>query len=178
MEDVTIVQPPAQRSRRRFITGVVAAGAAAAAGDALSGGSPALAQSPGIRSFDHVALPMQNTEAMLAFYRALGLQVNEGAQACSVHFGNQMINFHRPALWQSERFTLRAPGANPPCGDLCFVWDGTLEALRATLDRAKATVIEGPVKRQGGRDGGKNTTASSVYVRDPDGNLLEFMIYS
>ena len=42
------------------------------------------------------------------------------------------------------------------------------------LNRAGAKVIEGPVGRQGGR----KKSATSVYVRDPDGNLLEFMIYS
>ena len=101
-------------SRRRFIEGVVAAGAAS---DLLSGGSAARAQQPGrIRGFDHVALPMQNTEPMLVFYRALGLQVTENAQACSVYVGDQMINFHRPLLWQRESFTLRASAAKPPCG--------------------------------------------------------------
>jgi len=120
-----------------------------------------------------VALPMQNSEAMLSFYRALGLEVTEGPNACSVYVGDQMINFHRPALWQREAFTLRAAAAKPPCGDLCFVWDGTPESLKATLDRAGAKVFEGPVARQGGR----KKSASSVYVRDPDGNLLEFMIY-
>ncbi len=59
----------------------------------------------------------------------------------------------------------------PPCGDLCFVWDGSAEALAALLDRAGADVVEGPVERQGGR----RAAGSSVYVRDPDGNLLEFI---
>jgi catechol 2,3-dioxygenase-like lactoylglutathione lyase family enzyme len=154
-------------SRRTFIQGAAAAGAAS---------SSATSAPPGgaIKGFDHVALPMQNTEAMLAFYRGLGLQVNESANACSVYIGDQMINFHRPTLWQGGTFTLRAPAAKPPCGDLCFVWDGTPESLKATLDRAGVKVIEGPVRRQGGRQ----KSASSVYVRDPDGNLLEFMIYS
>ena len=151
-------------SRRRFIGGVAAAGA-----------SGALAQQAGsVRGFDHVALPMQNTDAMLAFYRGLGFQVTENPTACSVYFGDNMINFHRPATWQRESFTLRAPAARPPCGDLCFVWDGTANSLKAMLDRAGAKIIEGPVGRQGGR----RKAASSVYVRDPDGNLLEFMIYS
>ena len=149
--------------------------ATGAAGAALSSGSRALAQQPGrVRGFDHVALPMQNTEAMLAFYKSLGLPINEGAQACSVYIGDQMINFHRPSLWQRETFTLRAPSAKPPCGDLCFVWEGTPESLKAWLGRGSAKVIEGPVARQGGRQ----KAASSVYVRDPDGNLLEFMIYA
>jgi catechol 2,3-dioxygenase-like lactoylglutathione lyase family enzyme len=152
-------------SRRRFVEGIVAASAV----------SQAIAQPAGrVRGFDHVALPMQNTDAMLAFYRGLGFDVTENAVACSVYIGDQMINFHRPVTWQRESFTLRAPAAKPPCGDLCFVWDGTPEALKAMLDRAGAKIIEGPVARQGGR----RKAASSVYVRDPDGNLLEFMIYS
>jgi catechol 2,3-dioxygenase-like lactoylglutathione lyase family enzyme len=157
---------PKNSSRRRFVRGLVAAGAAA---DGLM-----LAQQTGsIKGFDHVALPMQNTEAMLAFYRGLGLQVSENANACSVYIGTQMINFHRPALWQSETFTLRTPAARPPRGDLCFVSDGTPESVTAMLDRAEAKIVEGPV----GRQGGQKKAASSVYVRDPDGNLLEFMIY-
>jgi len=141
---------------------------------ALAAASQVTAQQPGrVRGFDHVALPMQNTGAMLAFYRSLGFDLAESAAACSVYIGDQMINFHRPATWQRESFTLRAPAAKPPCGDLCFVWDGTPDALKAMLDRAGAKIIEGPVARQGGR----RKAASSVYVRDPDGNLLEFMIY-
>ncbi len=143
------------------------------AAGALAVGTVATVQARGIRGFDHVALPMQRTEEMLAFYRGLGLQVVENANACSVYIGSQMINFHRPAHWQDNTFTLRAPAAKPPCGDLCFVWDDTPESLRAMLDRAGAKVVEGPVARPGGQ--GK--TGSSVYVRDPDGNLLEFMIY-
>jgi catechol 2,3-dioxygenase-like lactoylglutathione lyase family enzyme len=154
-------------TRRTLIKGAAAAGV-------LAGGSPVVAQqSAGIQGFDHVALPMDHTEEMLGFYRGLGLQVTENANAFSVYIGNQMINFHRPAHWQDKTFTLRAPAAKPPCGDLCFVWAGTPESLGAMLERAGAKVVEGPVERQGGR----KRAGSSVYVRDPDGNLLEFMIY-
>jgi catechol 2,3-dioxygenase-like lactoylglutathione lyase family enzyme len=150
-------------SRRKFIGGMVAFGGAARA------------QQPGnIRGFDHVALPMQNTDAMVAFYRSLGLQITENPQAVSVYIGSQMINFHRPAAWQRETFTLRAPAAKPPCGDLCFVWEGTPASLKALLDRVGTKIEEGPVPRQGGR----KAAGSSTYVRDPDGNLLEFIIYS
>jgi catechol 2,3-dioxygenase-like lactoylglutathione lyase family enzyme len=126
-----------------------------------------------VRGFDHVALPMRHTEAMTAFYRALGLTVTENAHLVQVYVGDQMINFHRPAVWQREGFVLRAPAAAPPCGDLCFVWEGTAASLRGTLDGAGAEVIEGPVERQGGR----RAAGTSVYVRDPDGNLLEFLTY-
>jgi catechol 2,3-dioxygenase-like lactoylglutathione lyase family enzyme len=126
-----------------------------------------------IRGFDHVSLPIENTEAMIAFYRSLGLEVAENPHVISVYVGDQMINLHRPETWRREGFTLRAPSAKPPCGDICFVWEGSAESLRALLDRAGAEIVEGPVERQGGR----KAPASSVYVRDPDGNLLEFMIY-
>jgi catechol 2,3-dioxygenase-like lactoylglutathione lyase family enzyme len=126
-----------------------------------------------ITGLDHVSLPMQGTEAMVAFYRSLGLPVAEHPHVVSVYAGDQMINLHRPETWQREGFTLRAPAAKPPCGDLCFVWDGSPESLHALLEEAGAEIIEGPVERQGGR----RAAATSVYVRDPDGNLLEFMVY-
>jgi catechol 2,3-dioxygenase-like lactoylglutathione lyase family enzyme len=127
-----------------------------------------------VSGFDHVALPMQNTDAMVSFYRSLGFEVRANANLVSVYVGSQMINFHRPALWQNVSFTLRAPAAKPPCGDLCFVWDGTAASLKTMLERANAKIETGPVDRAGGRQ----KTGSSVYTRDPDGNLLEFMIYA
>jgi catechol 2,3-dioxygenase-like lactoylglutathione lyase family enzyme len=111
---------------------------------------------------------------MLAFYRKLGFDIRESAAAVSVYAGRQMINFHRPTRWQDATFTLRAPAAKPPCGDLCFVWDGTAAQLKAWLDAAGTRVEEGPVPRQGGR----KAEGSSTYIRDPDGNLLEFIVYS
>ena len=158
---------PRTSSRRAFVKVVVAG---AAAGSASLG-----AQSAGrVSGFDHVALPLQNTDAMVAFYHGLGFQTSENANAVSVYVGTSMINFHRPARWQDPAFSLRAPAAKPPCGDLCFVWDGSATSLKAMLERVGAKVEIGPVDRAGGR----RKTGSSVYVRDPDGNLLEFMIYA
>jgi catechol 2,3-dioxygenase-like lactoylglutathione lyase family enzyme len=54
------------------------------------------------------------------------------------------------------------------------VWEGTAESVKDLLDRAGAKVELGPVPREGGR----RKPGSSIYVRDPDGNLLEFMIYT
>lgn len=152
--------------RRVFLK--VIAGAAAT-------GTAVRAQQPDgrISGFDHIALPMQNVDAMLAFYRSLGFRVAENTNVVSVYVGAQMINFHRPSLWQNSSFTLRAPAAKPPCGDLCFVWDGSPASLKSTLDRVGAKIELGPVERSGGRQ----KTGSSTYVRDPDGNLLEFIVY-
>ena len=126
-----------------------------------------------ISGFDHVSLPMCETDAMLAFYRALGFDVEEQKAVVAVRAGVNMINFHRPDLWPRPVFTLRAPAAVPPCGDLCFVWDGDAAALHAQLASAGAAIEENPARRVGAR----RADATSVYVRDPDGDLLEFMMY-
>jgi catechol 2,3-dioxygenase-like lactoylglutathione lyase family enzyme len=131
------------------------------------------AERTALRGFDHVSLPMLDTDAMVAFYRALGCDVAENPHVVSVYVGDQMINLHRPETWR-RGFLLRAPAATPPCGDLCFVWDGSADSLHATLSAAGAEVEEGPVTREGGR----RAAGTSVYTRDPDGNLLEFLIYS
>ena len=126
-----------------------------------------------VGGLDHLSLPMQDADAMTEFYRSLGLEVAETPHLVQVFVGSQMINFHRTATWQRDGFTLRAPAAKPPCGDICFVWDGSAESLKELLGDAGAEIIEGPVERQGGR----RAAGSSVYVRDPDGNLLEFISY-
>src|SRR6476646_3791915 len=96
-----------------------------------------------IAGFDHVSLPMQDTDAMVAFYRALGFEIAEHPHVVSVYAGEQMINFHRPATWQRDGFTLRAPNASPPSGDLCFVYGGTPDALRGRLAAANAAIGAG-----------------------------------
>ena len=162
--------------RRGFLRRVLSAAGATLGGLELLSRRRAAGQSGMVSGFDHVAVPMRNTEVMLRFYRNLGFHVKEGERICSVHFGDHKINFHRPGLWQSEQFTLRAPAAEPPCGDFCFVWDGTEAALAEALGRAGAEVVTGPVTRIGGREGG-TMQGTSRYTRDPDGNLLEFIVY-
>src|SRR5437016_142988 len=132
-------------SRRKFVTSAVAASVAA--------GRTAMAQqsSNRVSGFDHAAVPMLNTDAMIAFYKKLGFKVTENPNAVVVYVGRNMINFHRPVRWQDPKQTLRAPAATPPCGDFCFVWDGTPAQLKAWVDAAGVRVEEGPVPRPGGR---------------------------
>jgi len=116
-------------TRRRFVEG-----AAAAAAVGMGARVHAQAQGPNrVGGFDHVALPMLNADAMIAFYRKLGFDMRESAAAVSVYIGRSMINFHRATRCRMRRFTLRAPAARPPCGDLCFVWDGTAAQLKPGL---------------------------------------------
>jgi len=132
-----------------------------------------------IASFDHVAVPAGKPRELIAFYGALGFSVPDAEQWLAtqeikfeVRFGANKINFHAPRLWQDAAFTLRGPTATPGCGDFCFVWNGTLEALKSQLAAARAEITEGPIGRSGGRGPG-----TSIYTRDPDGNLLEFIVY-
>ena len=163
--------------RRSFLNRILQWLAAAIATVSIAGRQGARSKPAGrITGFDHVAVPMLNVERMLRFYRALGFEVREGTRICSVHCGDQKINFHVPDLWQSQEFALRAPAAEPPCGDFCFVWEGGQQDLLKALASAGAEVIEGPVERVGGQDGGM-ASGVSHYIRDPDGNLLEFIRY-
>ena len=128
-----------------------------------------------ILGFDHVALPMENVEDMLAFYKALGADVIEEVPSFlhAAYLGKNKINLHMPQAWQSPKFELRGPAAKPGCGDLCFVWGSKLEDLQSMLSKARAEIIEGPCERKGGL----KRMGTSVYVRDPDKNLLEFIVY-
>ena len=87
-----------------------------------------------IAGFDHVSLPLRDADAMAAFYRALGFPVEETPYLVVVRVGDQMINFHRAEMWTRDDFTLRAPAATPPCGDLCFRWDVRPRRCRRALD--------------------------------------------
>ena len=130
-----------------------------------------------LRSLDHVAVPMRNIEAMLSFYEKLGCHIKKEYDGLlySVSFGNNRINFHTPALWEDVDFSLKGPSAQPGCGDFCFVWDGNEQSLSKLFQYLSAEVEEGPVERNGGRNQGD--TGISRYIRDPDSNLLEFIIY-
>ena len=131
-----------------------------------------------IKSIDHAAIPINNVEEMLSFYRRLGFNISDrhAPLLYSIDFGDNKINFHTPQLWGSGEFSLRAPAAVPGCGDFCFVWGGKEEDLISMLKETGAKVIEGPVERDGGRARGR-AAGISRYIRDPDLNLLEFIIY-
>ena len=137
----------------------------------------------GVVGLDHLAIPSQRPEAMMEFYGKLGFEIPEerlwrGVEnpSLAIACGDQKINLHAPEEWQDPRFTLRAPAARPGCGDFCFVWQGSVESLLEALRYAGAEVEDGPVERVGGRDHGR-ARGISVYTRDPDANLLEFIVY-
>ncbi len=136
-----------------------------------------------IAAYDHVALPTDHPEAMMRFYRLIGFETPDpdtwaqtGAPFFSMHRGDMRINVHCPGLWKDPGFDLRGPKAVPGCGDLCFVWQGGMEAAVAMLRDAGIEIVAGPVEMVGGRRGGTGR-GQSVYFRDPDRNLLELIAY-
>jgi catechol 2,3-dioxygenase-like lactoylglutathione lyase family enzyme len=130
-----------------------------------------------IAGIDHVVLVARDITNTVAFYReVLGLEVLGEAEwrrgerrFPSLRVGAHMLNVHQAG----EPVSLEAANPQPASEDLCFVWDGPIEdAVR--LLRSKGVTIElGPVTRRGAR----GTSGTSVYFRDPDGNLLELMSY-
>ena len=116
---------------------------------------------------------------MITFYKRLGFPINNEekwrageAPIFSIQVGESKFNVHPEGYTAS----LRGPTAVPGCTDICFVYDGTVEECQKMLADAGVEVISGPVPRTGGR--GRGTVPSlSLYARDPDDNLLEWMIY-
>ena len=125
---------------------------------------------------DHVAMPVADIERSVEFYRRVLGAKPDGLDKwragkwpiVSIGFGHHRFNLH-PA---TNDFTLKAAHPMVGGGDYCFVWPGTPDSAIAHLKHLGIEIIEGPVTRLGGR--GKGV---SVYFRDPDGNLLEFISY-
>ena len=138
-----------------------------------------------VEGFDHIALPTADAERLLAFYEKLGFGT-EHVEAWrageypifSITFGDNKINVHPEQLvaFRGRPDYLRGPTAEPGCGDVCFVWSEGITALLALLGETDTEVITGPTPRIGGRAQG-GARGISVYVRDPDQNLLEFISY-
>jgi catechol 2,3-dioxygenase-like lactoylglutathione lyase family enzyme len=137
-----------------------------------------------IVGFDHVALPSKDPEALIAFYKKLGCgTIHEEEWRAgdyplfAIQIGeNAKLNFHGPALWQDPDFEAKGPSALPGCGDICFLFEGTIDEAIALIGEAGGVLAYGPFDQPGGGDHGQRL-GSSVYTRDPDGNLIELMTY-
>ena len=122
-----------------------------------------------ILGMDHFVLTTQNLEACLRFYtEVLGMEQTKTSGRFILRFGSQKINIHtRPAEF--------LPAAEHPVAgslDLCFEIEDDIEAVLAELKSKNAQLVTGIVERNGAK--GK---MRSVYLRDPDGNLIEIASY-
>jgi catechol 2,3-dioxygenase-like lactoylglutathione lyase family enzyme len=118
-----------------------------------------------IRSLDHLVLTVKDVEATVRFYERLGMRRETfGDGRTALRFGQQKLNLHQAGA------EIAPHAARPTCGsaDLCFLVDRSLDEVTEVLSRAGIAVELGPVPRSGAV-----SALTSVYVRDPDGNLVE-----
>lgn len=119
-----------------------------------------------IKTFDHVVLTTRDLERCLDFYtRVLDMKVERyGQDRIALRFGDHKFNVHPPGFDAGIKARVPTPGSL----DMCFLADGPLEDVIVRLKRHNIPIEEGPVVRTGAR-----FPIRSVYVRDPDGNLIE-----
>jgi len=119
-----------------------------------------------IDALDHLVLTVGDIEATCAFYgRVFGMQVvTFGAGRRALAFGEQKINLHQAG----HEFEPKATRPTPGSADLCLLTTTHLDRVQAELRAADVHIEDGPVPRTGATG-----PILSVYVRDPDGNLIE-----
>ncbi len=119
---------------------------------------------------DHVVIHVTDWERSNAFYReVLGAEIVEVGGRTAYRVGGQQLNVHGPGV--KPAMVARVPVA-PGNSDLCFEWRGPIDEAVAHLRRHGVALEAGPMTRSGASGEGR-----SVYFRDPDGSLLEFISY-
>ena len=127
-----------------------------------------------IDRIDHIVLTTRDKDACIRFYtEVLGMELvrfrTPTEERLALSFGAQKINLHE---WGRE-FMPRAHVAVPGSLDLCFIASVSLEEVIRKLEAHVIPILEGPVAKTGARG-----RSRSVYVRDPDLNLVEISVYN
>ena len=151
--------------------------------------APSAASRNKVRAMDHLVINVTDMERAISFYKRVGFTLNNeegwrrGQGQVSIQIGaTQKINIHKEqslgpqlkpqAVGAADQFRLAlvpvAGGA-----DFCVVWDGTIEEAQQHLRTSGVDAISAPRQVTGARG-----PATSVYFRDPDGNLWEFIVYA
>lgn len=121
-------------------------------------------------SLDHLVLTVTDLNATVAFYTdILGMTAEtftatDGTHRTALKFGSQKINLHVTRL----EFEPKAQTPTPGSADLCFLTDIPLSEWQLHLSTLNITIDNGPIKRTGATG-----PILSIYIRDPDGNLVE-----
>ncbi|MDA5095438.1 VOC family protein [Aliiroseovarius sp. KMU-50] len=125
---------------------------------------------PTVSMLDHLVLTVADLQATIRFYedilgmRAVSFEPADGSTRWALSFGAQKINLHPADGPFDPKAALPAPGS----ADLCFLSDRDLDEWRQHLQAHEIRIEEGPVRRTGATG-----PILSLYLRDPDGNLIE-----
>lgn len=124
----------------------------------------------GVTAIDHLVLTVADIDRTIDFYtRVLGMSEETfGAGRKALRFGRQKFNLHQTG----REFEPKAERPTPGSVDLCLICEMPVEAIARHLETLGVPVLEGPVERTGAI--GK---IRSVYIRDPDLNLIELANY-
>ncbi|MES3153775.1 VOC family protein [Sphingomonas faeni] len=129
-----------------------------------------------IEAVDHIVLNVADVERSAAWYeRVLGMarvdrRVASGKVRTSMMFGDSKINLRPVAASQDSWFTARAPSVGSD--DLCFLTTAEPDAVVRHFTACGVPIVTGPVTKAGARG-----PIESVYIRDPDGSLIEVSSY-
>lgn len=123
-----------------------------------------------ISAIDHFVMTVRSVEATCAFYeRVLGLKrLDTPGGPTALTFGRQKINLHEVGHTFEPKATAPTPGA----ADFCLITGRDIGAVRSHLESNGIIVEVGPVERIGAQG-----PMTSLYFRDPDGNLVEVSAY-
>jgi catechol 2,3-dioxygenase-like lactoylglutathione lyase family enzyme len=125
---------------------------------------------PGLR-LDHCVIAVSDWGVANAFYRdVVGAEIVTNDGRTAYRLGDTQLNVHGPGVAVTE--VARDP-VRPGNSDLCIVWPGPIDEAIDHLERHAVEIEAGPVTRHGAQGAG-----TSVYFRDPDGTLLEFIAYA
>ena len=125
---------------------------------------------PSLSQLDHLVLTVWSIDRTTAFYRdVLGMKVEvfhpaDGSTRTALKFGSQKINLHQAGA----EFDPKAKSPCPGTAELCFLSDTDLGDWIAHLAALDMPIEEGPIARTGATG-----PILSIYIRDPDGNLIE-----
>ena len=122
-----------------------------------------------INNIDHLVLTVKNIEASCKFYTTvLGMvEISFEQERKAVVFGDQKINFHQVGQELEPKALRPTPGS----GDLCFITKAAMSEVISHLQTCGVEIIDGPVERSGA-----SGSITSIYIRDPDQNLIEVAI--
>jgi catechol 2,3-dioxygenase-like lactoylglutathione lyase family enzyme len=122
-------------------------------------------------TLDHCVIAVSDWERSNAFYAdVIGAEVVARGAGFAYRLGDQQLNVHGPGV---DPDPVARDRVRPGNSDLCFRWAGPIEGAVSHLEAHGVGVELGPVERHGALGPGV-----SVYFRDPDGSLMEFITYA